>query len=99
MPAQNSRSVHGLLSPLLYGMTAASSPWSSSISPSGPGRVRLWIVKLTRARTLTIVVCMCIGFTLIFAFVFHLGVSALLPGTLILVIGVYYTFRGYNKFR
>jgi len=43
--------------------------------------------------------CMSAGFTLIFAFGFHLGVEALAPGVLILATGVYYTIRGYSRLR
>ena len=52
-------------------------------------------VKVPPAWVLVGVFCGAAGFTLIFAFAFHLGLAALLPGALILAYGVFAAFRAY----
>jgi hypothetical protein len=54
-------------------------------------------MRLTRNRTLVVIFIMAVGFTLIFALGFGLGSLAIIPGALILAIGVYYTFKSYAR--
>lgn len=54
-------------------------------------------MRLTRNRTLVVLVFMCIGATLFLALVLHFGVgAALLGGALLLAMGVYYLFYFYS---